>query len=79
VVLEPRRRLDVGQAGLQIQRRYVLELALRHPALVEGHEPVGADEPAGRPQLGGILGQDQVPTRAVHTEHVGQLLLNAQI
>ena len=64
---------------MEIQHPYVLELAFRDPALVEGHEPVGADEAAGRPQFGRILGQDQVPARAVHAEHVRQLVLNAQI
>ena len=79
MVLEPGRRLNVRWPRLEVEQQSVLELAFRHSAFVEGHKSVGADEAAGRPQLGRILGEDQVPAWAVHAEHVRQLVLNAQI
>ena len=47
-------------------------MALRDPALVEGDDPEAADEPAGRPELGRILGQDEVAPRAVPAQDLGQ-------
>ena len=65
VVREGARRLDARVVPREVERGDVLEAPLHDPPPVDLHDPVAPDEAPGRPDLRGILGEDQVASRPV--------------
>ncbi len=73
------RRGDERVVPGQVQQEDVLERSLGHAALVERDDPVAAGVAAGRPELGRVLGQDQVAPRTVPAEDVRQLRAGGEV
>ncbi len=79
VVGQLRRRLDERVVPGQVEQEDVLERPLGDLALVEGDDPVAPGVAAGRPELGRVLGQDQVAPRAVPAQHRRQSLAEREV